>query len=270
MTRREVLKKIEECEKNEEFDKHVDPIDFSLALPVDENFRYLHKKFPEAVKIFFQRMFCIAPFCRKLHSRDYLTKIYGKENLKNLKGAVVVCNHVNKFDCLVAKYGFSPRTLYITGAQFNNQKGFMGEMIRAGHFLPFSDNFTAQKNLDRAISVILKKGKYVLFYPEQAMWWNYRKPRPFKDGAFYYAVKNNVPVVPTFITFCDQDKIDEEGLPKQQFNYFIMPPIIPKKELGRKENIEYLKTAAHQAWVHKYEQFYGEKLAFSNGDKENI
>jgi len=270
MTRREVLEKIAECEKKGEFDKHVDPIDFSLALPVDENFRYLHKKFPEAVKIFFQRIFCIAPFSYKLQKNDYKTVITGKENLKGLKGAVAVCNHVNKFDCLVAKKAFYPRTLYITGAQFNNQKGFMGDMIRAGHFMPFSENYSAQKNLDKAIATVLKKSKYVLFYPEQAMWWNYRKPRPFKDGAFFYAVKYGVPVVPTFITFRDQDVTDEEGLPKQQFTFNIMPAIYPKKEFSRKENIEYLKNAAHQAWVDKYEEFYGEKLAFSCDEKEKI
>lgn len=268
MTRREVLKEIENCEKRGEFDKHVDPVDFSLCLPVDEKFGYLSKGFFETIKIFFQRIFCIAPFSYKLHKYDFKTQICGKENLKNLNGAVVICNHVDKFDCLVAKKGFAPRTLYVTGAKFNNQKGYMGDMIRAGRFMPFSDNFTAQKNLDKAISTVLKRKQYVLFYPEQAMWWHYRKIRPFKNGAFYYAAKNNVPVVPTFITFRDQSENDDEGLPKQQFFYNIMPAVFPQEQLNRRENEQYLLNECHNAWTKKYEEFYGQKLTFDTEEQK--
>ena len=35
-------------------------------------------------------------------------------------------------------------------------------------------------------------GEKVLVYPEQSMWWNYRKPRPLKSGAFKFAISSIV------------------------------------------------------------------------------
>ena len=50
----------------------------------------------------------------------------------------------------------------------------------------------------------------ILIYPEQSMWYNYRKPKPLKVGAFSFAVKNNVPVLPIFITCEDTENFDRQ------------------------------------------------------------
>ena len=42
-TRLQVLADIEKYERLGEFDRHVDPVDMSMALPVDENYPYLPK-----------------------------------------------------------------------------------------------------------------------------------------------------------------------------------------------------------------------------------
>ena len=60
-----------------------------------------------------------------------------------------------------------------------------------------------------AIDVLVKKKSYILIYPEQYMWWNYKKPRPFKDGAFRFACKHNCPVVPCFITIEDSKEFKD-------------------------------------------------------------
>jgi len=44
------------------------------------------------------------------------------------------------------------------------------------------------------------------------MWWNYRKPKPLKPGAYTFAAKNHVPVLPCFITMKDSDIMGEDGL----------------------------------------------------------
>ena len=38
------------------------------------------------------------------------------------------------------------------------------------------------------------------------MWYNYRKPRPLKQGAYYYAAKNNVPIISCFTEIIDKEK----------------------------------------------------------------
>ena len=63
----------------------------------------------------------------------------------------------------------------------------------------------------KAVNTILNEKDFILIYPEKSLWWNYRKPKPLKNGAFNLAVKNNVPVLPIFITMTDTDIIEEDG-----------------------------------------------------------
>ena len=44
------------------------------------------------------------------------------------------------------------------------------------------------------------------------MWFNYRKPRNLKRGAYYYAAKNNVPIVPIFVEIQNLDEKETEEL----------------------------------------------------------
>ena len=95
------------------------------------------------------------------------------------------------------------------------------------------------------------------------MWWMYEKPRPLKNGAFHYAVKENVPVVPMFITFEGNGTFDEEGIENKNFIIHIGKPIYKKQNLSDKENIEYMKDQNYKSWVNTYEGFYGKKLKFN-------
>jgi len=261
ITRREVSARIEQCEKEGTFDSHVDPIDYDMAMPVDGNFHYIKKGFFERLKNFYLHNFVVKPFMRRINRR-YRTKFLGRENLKGVKGAIVTCNHINKFDCLVAKQGLKGHKLFITAAEFNNQKGTFGDYMRAGGLLPFSKNPEATVNLNAAIQKRLKQDCFVMFYPEASMWWNYRKPRPFKNGAFFYAVKHNVPVIPTFITLTDTDKSDAEGIPEIEFTYHIGKPIFSDSKLSTKENVVVMNQKAFEFCKGVYEEFYKTPLVY--------
>ena len=255
-TRPEVLKEIEKYEKLGEFDHHTDPVDMSITLPVDKDFKYVRKGFFDKTKVFLQRIFIVYPFAKK-QSKNLGAIVVGKEKIKGIKSAVLTCNHVNKFDCLVVQNAMMPRKTYVIGAEFNNMKGFFGEMMRVGGMLPLSSDFSAQKNLLKAVEYYLKKDNYLLVYPEQAMWWYYEKPRPFKEGAFIFAAKHNVPIIPMFITFRESGIFDENGIEHKHFTLNIMDPIYPKKELSYRENVKYLMEENHKACVDKYTEVYG-------------
>jgi 1-acyl-sn-glycerol-3-phosphate acyltransferase len=107
-----------------------------------------------------------------------------------------------------------------------------------------------------ALSTLLNRGEKILIYPEQGMWWNYKKPRPMKSGAFNFAVKNNVPVIPVFITMEDTDKLDNDGFPVQAYTMHFSPAIYPKVELSSKENVEIMKNENYRIWKEIYEDFY--------------
>ena len=123
-------------------------------------------------------------------------------------------------------------------------------------------------NFMTAINTLLKNKESILIYPERAMWWNYRKPRPFKVGAFKMAYRAGVPVVPTFITMQDdKERLDEHGYPLQHHTVHIMPPIYPDTSLGEKAGAEKMCKDAYELYRQKYEEVYGEKLTFTCEDK---
>lgn len=262
LNRKDTNIEIEKRELAGDFNSHINPIDMNNCYPVDQNFKYMNKGFKTNVKNFFFNIFEIKPFV-KMINKGFQTKIYGKENLKGLNGAIATSNHVNIFDCLVIKGALKKYKTHFTAAPFNNQKGHFGDLMRAGGLMPLSDNLSAMRNFNVAIKDFLEKEHIVVFYPEQAMWLYYKKPRPYKDGAYHYAVKHNKPILPLFITFTDSDELDEEGLPKQLFHLHIMKPIYPKNNLSDRENIEYLKSENSRLTKEKYEEFYKIPLEYT-------
>ena len=114
-----------------------------------------------------------------------------------------------------------------------------------------------------AVNTLLGRGEKILIYPEQEMWWNYRKPRPMKTGAFRFAVTCKVPIIPAFITMEDTEHMDPNGFPVQAYTIHFLPPIYPKEELRKKENIEYLMNENYRLWVETYEKFYNKKLKYN-------
>ncbi len=261
MTRNEVSTLIIAAEANREFDKHIDPINFDTVIKVDEHYRYTNKSFFERVKLFLENLFIVRPYTFYLNKFIYKTRVVGKENLIGLKSAVVTCNHFMKFDCLIAK-GAIGQKLKITAAPFNNQKGFLGEMMRAGGMLPMAENISGIKNFNKAIAAFLEKKKYILFYPEASMWWNYKKPRPHKEGGYYFAAKLKKPVLPMFITMKENGKKDENGFDKYHYTLNIGKPVFPSPELNIRENIEYMREQCEEFSKNVYERFYNTKLVY--------
>lgn len=261
-TRLQVLTDIKRYEELGEFDRHTDPVDMSLALPVDENFPYIPKGFTR-IKYFLQRVFIVYPFRKKMNREILKTQFFGRENLADVPSGIITCNHVNKFDCLAVGQAAKGHRVYTVGAPFNNMKGFMGDMMRAGGLLPLSENLSAGKSFNRAVAHYLKTGNYVAVYPEQSMWWNYEKPRPFKDGAFTLAVINKVPVIPMFITFRHSGEYDDNGIEKKYMSVHIMKPIYPRDDLTRHQNIAYMRDENYRMCCDKYREVYGTPLTYT-------
>ena len=114
----------------------------------------------------------------------------------------------------------------------------------------------------RSFAELLKRGETILIYPEQGMWWNYRKPRPMQDGAFSLAVRNDAPVVPVFITMEDSDVPDGDGFFVQEYTLHILPAIYPDKTLSHIAAKKDMKNRNYEAWVKTYEEFYGKPLVY--------
>ena len=272
----QVLKKIEELEKQGKFDVDAEDDPPTIVL-TPENIDYLRKKTSSKLKRVFANEMGEKFLDNLLKNNKLIIKqINGMENLSKIStGAIVTCNHFNPFDCFTIEKVFrlsgkiEEKRLYkvIREGNYTNFPGLYGFFFRNCDTLPLSSNKKTMVEFMKAVDELLKKGDFILIYPEQSMWWNYRKPKPLKPGAFKIASRNNVPVIPIFITMQDSEKIDSEGFPIQEYIVNIAEPIYPEKGLTSKENTEKMMSNNFEMWKKIYENFYGIPLEYTT---ENV
>ena len=199
-----------------------------------------------------------------------IKEVYDIENAKEVKGgAIVTCNHFNIADNYVVYRTIKPALkrkhyLYkvIKEGNYTAFKGPLKLMMRHGNTLPLSSNPETMKKFWEGMDTLLKRGEKILIYPEQAMWWNYKKPRPMKSGAFRMAKKYNVPIIPVFITMKDTEYKDEAGFNVQELYVHYLKPIYPDEDLSANDDINRMMRKNYDAWVKKYEEFYSQKVDY--------
>ena len=206
-----------------------------------------------------------------------IKEINGIENLNKVEsGAMITCNHFNPFDSFTVEKVFRTsnqiknKKLYkvIREGNYTNFPGLYGFLFRNCDTLPLSSNMRTMTIFMKAVDEILQRGDFILIYPEQSLWWNYKKPKPLKSGAFRLATRNNVPVIPIFITMQDSDKIGEDGFPIQEYIVNIAEPIYPDENLSEKENTVIMKEKNSEVWKKIYEDFYKIPLTYTTENKE--
>ena len=151
----------------------------------------------------------------------------------------------------------------IREGNYTNPPKPFGLMMKHCNTLPLSGQTATMKKFNKAVKTLLARGESILIYPEQGMWWNYRKPRPMQEGAFALAVLNKTPIVPFFITMEDTDTLDGDGFPVQAFTVHILPAIYPDTTLPLPARKEKMRNENYEAWVRVYEEFYGIPLVYS-------
>ena len=268
----DIFEKIRESEKKGIFDAHITPVNPDMAIPLEEYNYPFERKLPEKIKYETERIFVAEPYTLYLNKRVFKTEVSGRENLRGLRAAVITCNHIEMFDCLTVRYALRGHRLFAVGAPFNNMRGFLGEMMRAGDMIPLGDSLKNTRRFNKEVGDILTNRKdFLLIYPEASMWQDYEKPRPYKNGAFDIAAKYKVPLVPIFITLRDSGKKKKDGSDRKYFKMNIGAPIYPDPEKNRSENSETLKNKAFEFSKKTYEDYYGRKLTYlcDNPQKEN-
>lgn len=269
--RLQILEKINELEKKKMFDVDVEDDPETIELKPNK-VDYLNKKLKSKIATFFANIMGKRFFEKMIKSKQMIIKdVVGIENFERVNGgAIITCNHFNACDNYAVYKAIKPylkgKKLYkvIREGNFTNFPNPIGFFFRHCNTLPLSSNMETMKNFMKAVNVLLKRGEKILIYPEQGMWWNYKKPRPCKNGAYNLAVINNVPIVPIFITMEDSDVIDKDGFFVQKYTVNIMPVIYPDKSLSKKDNIEFLKNENYRLCKDKYEEFYNIPLTYNN------
>ena len=187
---------------------------------------------------------------------------------------MITCNHFNPFDNYAVYKVIEPylgkKRLYkvIREGNYTSFGGLYGFFFRNCNTLPLCTSIAVWREMLGAVATLLKRGEKILIYPEQGMWWNYRKPRPLKSGAFQFAVKAGVPVLPMFISMEDTDRVGADGFPIQAYTVHVLPPIYPDPTKSSKENIKRMCEENYQVWKETYETVYGEPLTYTTESGE--
>lgn len=265
-----VLKKIRNLELEKKFDVDVEDDPQTIVLKSDK-VDYLNEKMLSKIFTKIANKSATKFFEKKISKGELIIEnVIGLENYRAVKGgAIITCNHFNPNDNYaiwraIKKEFPKNKHLYkiIREGNYTNFKGLYGFFFRHCNTLPLSSDIKTMQKFLKSVSVLLNREEKILIYPEQAMWWNYRKPRPMKEGAFKIASMNNVPIIPAFITMRDTNKLDNDGFNIQAYTIHFLPAIYPNENVSTKENAKNLRSLNFELWKNVYEKVYQVPLEY--------
>ena len=198
-----------------------------------------------------------------------IRNVTGVENIKSVQsGGIITVNHFNPFDTFaierVIKNLEVNKKVYkvIREGNYTNFPGEIGLYFKHDNTLPLSQLPETMELFENSIERILNNGDFIIVCPEQSMWMDYKKPKPFRYGAFKWATLNDVPVIPTFITRNESEK--------QDYNIFIGEAIYPNQKLKPRENIKSMRDKDYSFCKETYETYYKEALKYRTINHDNI
>lgn len=208
----------------------------------------------------------------------YDLEIKGNKNLADCQRAFITCNHYNQLDVLPIKRLAMQkhRRLYFFVKDSNLIMHFpIGLIVRNADTVPVNQDWHyLGRDLPQHLKQIFKRPCWLLVYPEQEMWFNYRKPRPLKKGAYYYAAKMNLPIISCFVEI--QNRKSHEWFHRDFYQtkriLHILPPIYPDPNESVAKNMRIMRKQDFLQKKHAYEKAYGKKLdyAIANDDIAGI
>lgn len=201
-------------------------------------------------------------------------KIDNHQKIKHIPSAFVTSNHYNQFDSLpVKKLALkSHKRLYFIIEDTNLlMPGWIGFMMRNVDSVPLSKTIRyLGRDFPKHLADIFAKDNWILIYPEQEMWFNYRKPRPLQKGTYFYAAKLNVPIISCFVEIQDLPGYEKNHpeFHKTRRILHVLPTIYPDPKLSVEQNARRMRDIDYLQKKKAYEKAYGKKLdyTFSNDD----
>lgn len=196
------------------------------------------------------------------------TEFTGLEHLRQIHtGAIITSNHFNPLDNTAVRSALKragKNRLYIVSQAGNfAMKGVIGFVMNYADTIPLGkDQDYMTGAFPDHIKRLLRNRQYVLIYPEQEMWFNYRKPRPLKRGAYYYAARFGVPVISCFVEIVEIKEKETDEFNKVRYIVHILEPIFPDPQKSVRENSMEMMNRDYEQKRQAYEKAYGRKLTY--------
>lgn len=197
------------------------------------------------------------------------TQIKGLEKIpKDLGGVLITSNHFSPLENTVIRHltnTLGRKKLGIISQTSNfAMTGMVGFLMNYADTIPISTDprYLAKDFLSLLKERLVDKKQAILLYPEQEMWFHYRKPRPPKNGAYFYAAKLNVPILSCFVEMVDLDEDDTAEFKKVQYVLHILDVLYPDGNKTARENTEMLSARDYALKKACYETVYGKELTY--------
>lgn len=265
-----VIENIKKNIKNEEFNNKVELNDPVLS---DEKRNKVIKKFYKIRNnrfLFYLRRRPAFIYTSYIGLKlDKYIEIDGLDNLKDIKnGAIITSNHFNPIDNMIIRKlikKYYKKNLYIVIQETNlDMPGFLGYLMNHLNIIPLSKSVNYIINTFKPeLKKVLDKKNYVLIYPEEEMWFNYKKPRPCKKGAYQFALDSNVPVISCFVEMVNLEDDDNEQFKQIKYILHVLKPIYKDEKKSYRENIVYMANKDYEQKKECYEKVYNKKLDYN-------
>ena len=221
---------------------------------VDANYPFVDNSLRYKLMNFFY-YFNAAVIVNPLNMLHYGFKMRGQENItrnmdKLTGGAMSVCNHVYRWDmCGILKAG-NWRQLRFPIFRDQLKGKDRDRMIYTGG-VPIPEKLSDLRHFYKAFDYFHEKGYWMHFYAEQSRWQFYTPIRPFKKGAFIFAEKYNLPIIPMAYSYRERKGIFKLFGKGPCITLNIGEPIFADPELkgNRAATIEDLRKRTHEAVV---------------------
>ena len=273
--RRAVIENIRTCAENGDFHSKVELGDPVLSAEQNRNITdaYLENRKRLTFNLKTASAVTMAQIATRMINKN--TEIVGLEKIpQNLGGVLITSNHFSPVENTVIRHltnTLGRRRLNIISQTTNfAMPGVIGFLMNYADTIPIS---TEPRYLARDFLSVLKeklvlRKEAVLLYPEQEMWFNYRKPRPPKGGAYFFAAKLNVPIISCFVEIVDTPKDDTPEFRQVKYILHVLDVLLPDAEKSVRENTEILSERDYALKKACYETVYGKKLTytFENSD----
>lgn len=197
------------------------------------------------------------------------TETVGLEKVPELtNGAIITSNHFSPLENTVirsfAKQIGKKRLNIVSQVSNFAMTGILGFLMNYADTIPLSENpHYLRREFISVISELLNKNEVILIYPEQEMWFNYRKPRPIKRGSYYYAAKLNVPVISCFVEMVDLQEKDTDEFYKVKYILHILGVLYPDSQKSVRENSIEMADKDYELKKAAYEKIYNKPLIYT-------
>ena len=269
-SKKEVIKNIETNINNNELNKKVEVGDPNLT--EEEKLKYINKFYQnQKSPIYFIKNKIANKTVRKIAKEIYPNiNIIGLEKLDYVdltNGAIITSNHFNPLDSYNIRKIVEEKLhkkLYIVVQDTNlAMPGFLGFLFNNIEVIPLSKspNYIIKKFMPE-LKKILSKGNFVLIYPEEEMWFNYKLPRPCKRGAYQFAHELDVPVISCFVKMTDTNITDNNEFNIVKYDVFINKVIYPEKNESIKSDSRKMAEVDYETRKKAYEDAYNKELKY--------